>query len=167
MEYGDVDSDDVAHFAGFYGGSYAISARRPNILLIIADDIGIDVTTDMYPSLITDLLALYGPEGHNHPDYLNIDGNPASTPVLDHFAQQGMVFSSAWAQPVCSPTRAAIITGLFADKTGVTSPGNPLSRNHVTFVQRLKDEGNYSTAMFRQMASRYELQRHLAEAGGI
>ena len=87
---GDVDSDDVAHFAGFYGGTYAISARRPNILLIIADDIGIDVTTDMYPGLITDLLALYGPEGHDNPNYLNIDGNPASTPVLNGLAQEGM-----------------------------------------------------------------------------
>jgi arylsulfatase A-like enzyme len=145
---GDVDSDDVAHFAGFYGGTYAISARRPNILLIIADDIGIDVTTDMYPGLITDLLALYGPEGHDNPNYLNIDGNPASTPVLNGLAQEGMRFSSASAQPVCSPTRAAIITGLFADKTGVASPGNPLSQNHATFVQRMKDDANYSTAMF-------------------
>jgi arylsulfatase A-like enzyme len=141
---GIVDGDDVAHFAGFFGSTY----RLPNILLIIADDIGIDVTTGMYPNLITDLLTLYGPNGHNHPDYLNIDGHPASTPVLDQFAQQGMVFSNAWAQPVCSPTRAAIITGLFADKTGVTTPGNPMSRNHVTFVQRLKDGGNYSTAIF-------------------
>ena len=137
---------DVAHFAGFYGSTYSISARRPNILLIIADDIGIDVTTDMYPNLISDLLDLYGPGGHNHPNYLNIDGNPASTPVLDQLAQQGMVFSSAWAQPVCSPTRAAIITGLFADKTGVTAPGSPMSHNHVTFVQRLKDKMEAITA---------------------
>jgi len=144
---GAVDADDVAYFAGFYGSTYFISARRPNILLIIADDIGIDVTTDMYPNLIADLLDLYGPAGHNHPDYLNIDGRPASTPVLDQLAQQGVVFSSAWAQPVCSPTRAAIITGLFADKTGVASPGDPLSQNHTTFVQRLKDAG-YSTGIF-------------------
>lgn len=143
-----VDSADVALFAGAFGTTYSTSTAKPNILILIADDIGIDVTTDMYPNLINDLLALYGPAGHNHPDYLNIDGNPASTPVLDLFAQQGMVFSSAWAQPVCSPTRAAIITGLFADKTQVKAPGNPLSKNHTTFVQKLRDEAGYSTAIF-------------------
>lgn len=35
------------------------TARRPNILLIIADDVGMDVTTDMYPGLIDDLVAKY------------------------------------------------------------------------------------------------------------
>ena len=53
---GGVTPADVAHFAKFFGKS-----RLPNILLIIADDVGMDVTTDMYPDLITDLLALYGP----------------------------------------------------------------------------------------------------------
>ena len=52
---GGVTPADVAHFAKFFGKS-----RLPNILLIIADDVGMDVTTNLYPGLITDLLALYG-----------------------------------------------------------------------------------------------------------
>ena len=145
---GSVNSADVAHLCRFFGSSSTISARRPNILLIIADDVGIDVTTNLYPNLIEDLLALYGPSGHNHPDYADIDGRPASLPVLtDRLAQQGMVFSNTWAQPLCSPTRATLITGLFEDKTRVLQPGTPMSSNHITFVQLLK-EANYSTALF-------------------
>ena len=48
------------------------SAKRPNILLIIGDDIGMDVTTNMYPGLIDNLTRQYGPSGHNHPKYKDI-----------------------------------------------------------------------------------------------
>ena len=94
--------------------------RRPNILLIIMDDVGMDVTTDMYPGLIDDLTKKYGPAGLNHPSYRKINGKPASTPNLDRLAEQGMVFANTWAQPFCSPTRASILTGLFAVKANVT-----------------------------------------------
>jgi len=145
-----VDSGDVAHFAGFYGASYSITARRPNILLIIGDDIGFDVTTDMYPGLIDDLLDKYGEDGldFSADKLAKIDGTPASTPILDSLAQKGMRFSNAWAQPYCSPTRASIITGLFAAKNNVTTYTTYLSENHNTFVQKLRDEAGYSTAAF-------------------
>jgi arylsulfatase A-like enzyme len=139
---------DLAGFAGAFGQTYAVSTRPPNILLIIADDVGLDVTTNMYPGLIADLLTQYGPSGHNHSNYSKINGNPASLPVLtDRLAAHGMVFSNAWAQPVCSPTRATLVTGLFEDKTRVLQPGVPMSSYHTTFIQLLKTAG-YSTALF-------------------
>ncbi len=121
---------------------------RPNILLIIGDDIGIDVTTNMYPGLIDSLNKQYGPSGHNHPNYKMIDGSPASTPVLDSLAKGGMRFTQAWTQPFCSPTRTSLITGLFSAKTGVLDYMGWLSQNHHSFVQDLKDKGGYSTAVF-------------------
>jgi arylsulfatase A-like enzyme len=124
------------------------NAPLPNILLVIADDVGKDMTTNAYPDLIDNLVKQYGPLGHNHPNYQNINGKPASTPVLDNFAGQGMRFASAWAHPYCSPTRAAILTGLYAAKTNVTSYADPLSSKHTTFVQKLRDEAGYSTAIF-------------------
>ncbi len=136
-----VNSADVTHFAGFFGQTYIITARRPNILLIIGDDIGIDVMTDLYPGLIEQLEGIYGVES-------GVRGTPASMPVLtDRLASQGMVFANAWAQPVCSPTRATVVTGLFEDKTRVLAPGTPMSKNHTTFVKLLKESG-YSTALF-------------------
>ena len=125
-----------------------VSSKRPNILLIIGDDIGIDVTTNMYPGLIDSLTRQYGPSGHNHPKYKEIDGHPASTPVLDTLAKGGMRFTHAWAQPFCSPTRTSLLTGLYSYKTGVLDYTGWLSQNHHSFVRDLKEKGGYSTAVF-------------------
>ena len=117
----------------------------------------------MYPGLIDQLLALYDPSYHD-----DIDGTPASTPKLNTLAQQGMRFRNAWAQPVCSPTRASIITGLFAAKHHVIDFNTPLHPNYDTFVQKLKNEAGYSTAAFGKWHLRYGWhQRRTAEAGGI
>lgn len=122
--------------------------KRPNILLIITDDVGQDVVTGMYPGLIERLTQRYGPEGLNHPEYAKIDGKPASTPVLNKFAREGMVFTDAWAQPFCSPTRASLLTGLNANKTNVITYADALSQNHDTFVRRLAAQGGYSAGVF-------------------
>jgi arylsulfatase A-like enzyme len=130
------------------GAASAHAAPRPNFLLIIGDDIGIDVTSSLHPGLIDGLLRQYGPRGHNHPDYRMIAGRPASIPVLDRLARQGMVFSQAWAQPFCSPTRASLLTGLNAAKTGVLDYTGYVSQNQHSFVRDLRDKGGYSTAVF-------------------
>ena len=134
--------------ASVYAATGDGRTKRPNILLIIGDDIGIDVTTDMYPGIIDDLVKQYGPSGHNHPKYKEINGRPASTPSLDTLARGGMRFSHAWAQPFCSPTRTSLITGLYSAKTGVIDPTGWLSQNHHSFVRDLKEKGGYSTAVF-------------------
>jgi len=126
----------------------APAARHPNILLIIGDDFGMDVTSDMYPGLIDGLMKQYGPGGLKHPDYRKIKGSPASVPVLAQFARQGMTFSNAWAEPFCSPTRASILTGLFSVRTRVLTYADPLDTHHLSFVQKLHDEAGYSTAIF-------------------
>lgn len=126
----------------------AVPPGRPNILLVISDDFGIDVSSGMYPGLIEELTAQYGPEGLNHPDYQRIKGVPASTPNLDAMAREGMVFGNVWAHPFCSPTRASILTGLYGARTDVLTYADPLSQNHLSFVKLLKEEGGYSTGMF-------------------
>ena len=128
--------------------------KHPNILLIISDDFGVDVTSDMIPGLIDKLYKQYGPSGHNHPDYKAIRGLPASTPRLDRLSKEGMLFTNAWAQPFCSPSRAAILTGKvpFSKKGGTVTAfityADALSQHHTSFVQILKDKGGYSTALF-------------------
>src|SRR5438094_8296577 len=68
---------------------------RPNILFILADDLG-------YGDL-----SCYG-----RPDY--------QTPNLDHLAKQGVRFLNAYsASPVCTPTRCAFITGRYPARTRV------------------------------------------------
>jgi arylsulfatase A-like enzyme len=124
------------------------ASRRPNILMIIGDDIGIDATTDMYPGLIDSLIKQYGPSGHNNPNYQMIKGRPASTPTLNRLAQAGMRFTQAWVNPFCSPTRTSILTGLYSAKTGVLDYNNWLSQVHHSFVRDLKEKGGYNTALF-------------------
>ncbi len=126
----------------------AAAPRPPNILFIISDDIGVDASSTMYPGMIENLVRQYGPEGLKHPDYQSIKGRPAAMPNLDQLAKQGIVFSNVWAHPFCSPSRAAILTGLSAAKANVLNYTDPLANQYTSFVQRLKDEAGYSTGLF-------------------
>ena len=76
----------------------AVAALKPNIVFIMADDLG--------------------------PGWVDYDGsNPEiNTPNLERLAKSGMVFSRAYAAaPVCSPTRAACITGMSPAQVGLTT----------------------------------------------
>jgi arylsulfatase A-like enzyme len=126
----------------------AAPPKRPNILLIISDDIGVDASSDMYPGMVDALLKQYGPQGRNHPKYQEIKGRPASTPNLNALANAGMKFTQAWVQPFCANTRTSLITGLYPARTGVIDYNAWLGKNHHSFVQDLKDKGGYATAVF-------------------
>ena len=77
--------------------STAIAAERPNVVIILADDLGWADTT------------LYG-----HTKLYQ-------TPNLERLAQRGMLFTRAYsASPLCSPTRASILTGLSPARIGIT-----------------------------------------------
>jgi len=72
---------------------------KPNIVFILADDLGWADTT------------LYG-----HTQYYK-------TPNIERLAKRGMTFTRAYsASPLCSPTRSSILTGLSPARTGVTTP---------------------------------------------
>ena len=76
-----------------------MTAASPNILLIIADDYGADSSL-LYNSAAT---------GASLPP----------TPNITALAANGVVFRNAYANPVCSPTRACLITGRHAFRTGI------------------------------------------------
>ena len=71
---------------------------QPNILLILADDLGWADTT------LYGMTSLY------------------ETPNIERLAARGMTFSSAYASPICSPTRASIMTGQNPARHGMTAP---------------------------------------------
>jgi arylsulfatase A-like enzyme len=79
--------------------SFSSSASPKNILLIIADDYGVD-SNSLYNSVTN---------GASLPP----------TPNIHSLAQSGVLFRNAYANPLCSPTRATIITGRHAFRTGV------------------------------------------------
>ncbi len=104
---------------------YCVNADQPNIVIVIADDQG------------------YGDLSHT--------GNPIiQTPHIDTLAAESTSLTDYHVAPTCSPTRAALMTGHWTDRTGVwhTINGRSMLReNEVTLGQLLKDNG-YSTGMF-------------------
>ena len=93
---------------------------RTNILLIVADDLG-------YNDLA-----------------INNNNTEIDTPNMDALAQQGMRFTRHYATAVCSPARAALLTGLYPERLGFLPDGRGISPQVITLPERLREEG-YST----------------------
>ena len=105
------------------GCSQKVMIQKPNIILIMTDDQG------------------WGQTGYyNHP--------LLKTPNLDKMANNGLRFDRFYAgAPVCSPTRASVLTGRSNDRTGVYDHGYRLRLQEKTISQALKNNG-YITAHF-------------------
>ena len=84
-------------------------------------------------------------------DHLGCAGNPIlKTPNLDRLASEGVRFTSAFvANPMCSPNRASILTGLYP-KRHIRVPGVNLDENLPTFSESLRKEG-YATKAIGKM----------------
>lgn len=101
---------------------------RPNILIIISDDQGKDASNQ------------YGS-----------NSNVVDTPNLDELAANGVIFDNAWVTPMCATTRAAILTGLYGFKNGVTSVPGDIDENIRTIQSHLKSQpetADYQTGFF-------------------
>ncbi|MEP1207746.1 MAG: sulfatase-like hydrolase/transferase [Rhizobiaceae bacterium] len=81
-------------------------------------------------------------------DHLGCYGNPVvRTPSIDAIAAQGTRYSRFYvANPICMPNRASIMTGRMSSLHGARHNGIPLSRDHTTFVELLRDAG-YNTGL--------------------
>lgn len=86
----------------------AANAAGGNVLLLVADDLGIDAS-DLYAS----------------PPRLPTTPAAAPMPKLRQLAKKGLLFGNAWATPGCSSTRATIFTGRYGFRTGVGAPLPP------------------------------------------
>ena len=98
---------------------------EPNILLIIADDMGLDAS----------------------PGY-SIGSVKPNMPNLQSMINSGITFNNLWSNPTCTPTRSSIITGKYGFRTEMTQVGDVLSTSEVT-LQRYLDNQNsgYSSAV--------------------
>ena len=111
-------------------GTQPKSSRKPNIVLIMADDLGAET--------------------------LGCYGNTAfASPSLDRMAREGARFENAFSTPVCTPTRAMILTGLHPNRTGFlerldspldTERTNRLPVHLRTFAEAFQSAG-YATAI--------------------
>jgi arylsulfatase A-like enzyme len=98
----------------------------PNILLIIADDMGRDATFGFS-------------EGSLKP----------ITPHINSIKNSGITFQNFWSYPTCSPTRASIITGKYGYRTGVKWAGDVLPSTERSLQKYIKEEtgSRYNSAV--------------------
>ena len=115
----------LAAFAGTTHAADKQPGTKPNIVFLLIDDLG------------------FADCGFN-------GGKDIRTPNIDKLAREGAILDSLYVQPVCSPTRAALMTGRYATHTGVytivrphATWGLPLAER--TLASALKDAG-YATA---------------------
>lgn len=101
------------------------SSTKPNILLIIADDMGLDASLGY-----------------------NIGSIKPNMPNLQSMINSGITFNNAWSYPTCSPTRSSIISGKYGFRTGVLQVGDVLSTSE-TCLQTYLDNQNsgYNSAV--------------------
>jgi arylsulfatase A-like enzyme len=101
------------------GAVTSAQPAKPNVLLILADDLGYEC------------LGCYG-------------GTSYRTPNLDRYARKGVRFNHAYSQPLCTPTRIQLMTGLYNNRNwkafGVMDP------KATTFGHRMSKAG-YRTIM--------------------
>ncbi len=102
--------------------SEALAERRPNLLFILADDLGCET------------LGCYG-------------GNSYSTPQLDRLAAEGMRFEHCYSMPVCHPTRVCFLTGRYPFRLDDPGWGTfPVAAESQTLAVMLRQSG-YRTAV--------------------
>ncbi|MBI5685846.1 MAG: sulfatase-like hydrolase/transferase [Verrucomicrobia bacterium] len=102
--------------------AFGAETGKPNFVLFLADDLGwADVSWH---------------------------GSPYKMPVLDRLAKEGVRLEAHYVHPMCSPTRAALMTGRYASRFGVTAAQNQraLPWGTPTIASALKTAG-YETAL--------------------
>jgi arylsulfatase len=119
----------LAVLAFIAGPVSAAKAKKPNILVIMADDIG------------------YWNVSYNNRGMMGY-----KTPNIDRIAGEGMIFTDYYAEQSCTAGRSAFITGQSSVRTGLTKvgvPGSPLGlhKDDPTLAELLKNHG-YATGQF-------------------
>jgi len=121
--------------------SWAADASKPNVLFLICDDLNCDL----------------GSYGHAQ----------VKSPNIDRLAKRGVLFKNAYCQyPLCGPSRASFMTGLYPDQTLIRRNGIYI-REHVpnvlTMSQMFRGGGYFATRIGK--IYHYNVPRHMGTGG--
>ena len=121
---------------------------RPSVLFVLADDLGIDAM----------------------PGY-SLGAQKPSLPTLERLANEGVRFTKAWANPVCAPTRASILTGKYGVRTGVVGveQNNNINPNERILQRAFTEQSNgaYQTSIIGKWHVSAGNDFNLPEAMGV
>jgi len=125
-----IPSEHGAPLASAVQRTVRSPSEGPNVLVVLADDLGVDAV----PMLGLDPLT---PRG--------------LMPNVDLLATRGVSFTQAWANPLCSPTRATLLTGLLPSRTGIgtviESAPYSLPPELVTLPEALREFGPHEMSV--------------------
>jgi uncharacterized sulfatase len=110
------------------------TAGKPNLIIIHTDEHNFR-TISAYQKLLSEDQAFVWGKGNN-----------TTTPNIDKIANQGAIATSYYASsPVCTPSRASLVTGLYPQATGAPKNGDHIREDIPTFATILRDQG-YATS---------------------
>jgi arylsulfatase A-like enzyme len=116
----------LAPVAALHAAEPAPIANKPNVLIVLADDLGVEC------------LSAYGGSSHK-------------TPHIDRLVKEGMRFTRCFSNPYCSPSRAQLLTGRYPFQNGLKVVLHSKSQENLylhpsqpSFVRQLKQHG-YAT----------------------
>ena len=98
--------------------------KKPNIIFILADDLGIDGVSSYGADLF-------------------------KTPIIDKLAKEGIRFTNAYTAPLCGPSRAMILTGRYAFRTGAVNQDQTAEFTPAmeTMMPKILKPAGYTSAM--------------------
>ena len=136
----------LALIAGVFCLGCAKAQERPNIVILVADDLG------------------WADVGYR--------GSDIETPNLDRLAQEGMRLERFYTLPICTPTRAALMTGRDPMKLGAAYAGfQPWDNGGVSPAEHFMPESfkaaGYETAMVGKWHLGRSIQQHTPRARGF
>ena len=129
-------------------GASGILKGKPNIVMILADDLGVECLTS------------YG-------------GSSLKTPNLDRLAASGMRFTRCFSNPYCSPSRATLLTGRYPFKNGLKTVLDTKEKEDIylhpdqpSFARQLKRHG-YATQIVGKWHVSFEHKQNTINAFGF
>ena len=110
------------------------AAKKPNVLFVVCDDLNTHVSTSGYPDI--------------------------RTPAFDELASSGMTFRRAYCQyPVCGPSRASFLHGLYPQSTGVLDNKTDIRNarpDSVSIPQRFRESGYWTGAVGKVFHNKHD-----------
>ena len=114
--------------------SFTVRSDKPNLIIIMTDEHNLRT------------LGCYRDTMENSQSFVWGEGVKVDTPHIDSLARDGALFTNFnTVAPLCTPSRASFMTGMYPATTGVIGNHDKMNKNAVTFAEILREKEDYYT----------------------